>query len=178
MYGTIPKSARRIIEDKDSYVLYTIVILKKFENEISEICKEHHYHIREYDFAEETDKPEMKDEEKIAKLENEEKNMKSSITRWCRPHFSDIYQAWVHLKVIRVYIEAILRYGLPPKFISAIIKVRPKMEKRLEKSLISKYEHLGGKIKAYEKDSNNNSIIGGSDTTNYPFVCINIERLS
>lgn len=179
MYPTVPRSARRIIEDKDGYVLFTLIILKKYEKEIIEIFKEKHFHIRDYDIEEQDNSTnELRDEEKIAKFENDERNMKSNIIKWCRPHFSDMYQTWIHLKVMRVYIESILRYGLPPKFIPMVLKVRPKMEKRLEKILLQKYEHLGGKIRAYDKDVSAANIIAGNDATNYPFVCINIERLS
>jgi V-type H+-transporting ATPase subunit C len=39
--------------------------------------------------------------------------------------FSDTFQAWVHLKALRVHVESVLRYGLPPDFVSAAIKVCP-----------------------------------------------------
>jgi len=38
--------------------------------------------------------------------------------------FSDTFQAWLHLEALRIYVESVLRYGLPPEFVSAVIQVR------------------------------------------------------
>ena len=42
--------------------------------------------------------------------------------RWCISYFSEAYRAWIHLKTIRVFVESVLRYGLPPKMVAMLIK--------------------------------------------------------
>jgi V-type H+-transporting ATPase subunit C len=55
---------------------------------------------------------------KMTKFQNE-------LVRITKSAFSDTFQAWTHLKALRVFVESVLRYGLPPEFVSAVIKVLP-----------------------------------------------------
>lgn len=41
-----------------------------------------------------------------------------------RTNFSESFQILVHLKVVRLYVESVLRYGLPANYVGIIIKVR------------------------------------------------------
>jgi V-ATPase subunit C len=52
-------------------------------------------------------------------------NVQNELVRIAKSAFSDTFQAWTHLKAIRVFVESVLRYGLPPEFVSAVIKVIP-----------------------------------------------------
>lgn len=52
-------------------------------------------------------------------------NEQNELIRIAKSAFSDTFQAWTHLKAIRVFVESVLRYGLPPEFVSAVIKVTP-----------------------------------------------------
>jgi hypothetical protein len=45
----------------------------------------------------------------------------------------------LHLAVIRLFVESILRYGLPPQFQAAVIKPLPKMEARLRAALATNF---------------------------------------
>lgn len=40
-----------------------------------------------------------------------------------RTNFSEAFQILVHLKVIRLFVESVLRYGLPANYIGIAIKV-------------------------------------------------------
>lgn len=37
--------------------------------------------------------------------------------------------------VIRLFVESILRYGLPPSFVAGILETRPKIERKLKNIL-------------------------------------------
>jgi V-type H+-transporting ATPase subunit C len=43
--------------------------------------------------------------------------------RIARTNFSEGYKALVHLKVVRLFVESVLIYGLPANFTGVIIKV-------------------------------------------------------
>jgi hypothetical protein len=45
----------------------------------------------------------------------------------------------VHLCVVRLFVESILRYGLPPQFQAVVVKPLPKMETRLRLVLASAF---------------------------------------
>lgn len=40
-----------------------------------------------------------------------------------RINFSELFQLLVHLKVVRTYVESVLRYGLPAAYFVAVVKV-------------------------------------------------------
>lgn len=63
------------------------------------------------------------------------KQMRNTIIRWCKAHFGEAYNGWVHLKVIRAFVESVLRYGLPVDFTAFFIEPNMKMEKEVLKAL-------------------------------------------
>jgi hypothetical protein len=54
------------------------------------------------------------------------------------PHLQ-AFSCWVHLCVVRLFVECILRYGLPPQFQAVVVKPLPKMETRLRAVLASAF---------------------------------------
>lgn len=61
--------------------------------------------------------------EMIAKLESKFTVQKGNLEKRCYFNFSELYIAYAHLKVIRTYIDGILRFGIPPQFLMCTIKV-------------------------------------------------------
>jgi V-type H+-transporting ATPase subunit C len=59
----------------------------------------------------------------IEQLQVEVDNMRSGLTRWCKTHYGEAFVAWMHIKVIRVFAESVLRYGLPVDFTAVLYKV-------------------------------------------------------
>lgn len=177
VFAVVPKSARRIIEDNDHNILYTLVILKRAENSICEIFKNHHYIIRNTDEITKINNNninndiDINNEERIRLLEKEQEKIKFGILKWCHEAYVD----WIHLKVIRLFVESKLRYGPQGSFIPLFIRVHPNMEKILEKILISKYAEFGGKI--YTTDNCNEILGSAGENTEYPFVCVKIENM-
>ena len=47
----------------------------------------------------------------------------NTLIRWLKNTFSESYSGWIHLKAIRVFVESILRYGLPPNFVAILFNV-------------------------------------------------------
>ena len=55
-----------------------------------------------------------------------------------------MYRGLIHLKVMIVFIEGVLRFGIPPAFFIGIIHPKPKMEHKVFKALEDAFaeEHL------------------------------------
>lgn len=45
----------------------------------------------------------------------------------------------MHMCVVRLFVESILRYGLPPQFQAAVVKPLPRMEARLRTVLATTF---------------------------------------
>lgn len=75
---------------------------------------------------------------------------------------------------VRVFTESILRYGLPPLFLAAVLAPSPKSEKKVRSIL----ERLSGSQNSYfwksEDDSGIPGIVG-SEVDTYPYVSFTIN---
>lgn len=61
------------------------------------------------------------DKEQRTKLRNELKLAVTEFVETLSVTFSELFTALMHLKVMRAYIDAILRFGIPPKFFMGIV---------------------------------------------------------
>lgn len=49
--------------------------------------------------------------------------------------FDELFQALIHLKVMRVFIDGVLRFGIPPNFAITIMKWDKKFDKKIREAL-------------------------------------------
>lgn len=49
-------------------------------------------------------------------LKLEVQQLHAGMIRWCRAHFGEAFSAWMHVKLIKSYVESVMRYGLPVDF--------------------------------------------------------------
>eukprot|EP00555_Chaetoceros_dichaeta_P004764 CAMPEP_0198255130 /NCGR_PEP_ID=MMETSP1447-20131203/5334_1 /TAXON_ID=420782 /ORGANISM="Chaetoceros dichaeta, Strain CCMP1751" /LENGTH=417 /DNA_ID=CAMNT_0043941443 /DNA_START=129 /DNA_END=1382 /DNA_ORIENTATION=- len=136
----VPGSVKLVKEDTDSF-LFTLTILKSqyeagyydgddfqpgtkvdFLDGFEKACRAKRYVVREFEYdPTQAGKSALILEE----LQVEVDGMKSGLNRWCKTHFGEAFVAWMHIKVIIVFVESVLRYGLPVDFTAALYKVTP-----------------------------------------------------
>ena len=44
---------------------------------------------------------------------------KANLEQWCRTSYGEAFSALVHVNAVRLFVESVLRYGLPPCFVAA-----------------------------------------------------------
>jgi V-type H+-transporting ATPase subunit C len=66
---------------------------------------------------------------------SELKQVRAATLRWCKANFGEVFSGWVHLKVIRAFVESVLRYGLPVDFLSCFVVPEIKDEKQMRKAI-------------------------------------------
>jgi V-type H+-transporting ATPase subunit C len=147
----VPGSLQKVHMDEDS-ILYAITILKgqyesgyyengefqpgakiNFVEEFTRLCKEKRYVVRDNFIWDPTYG--TKGSMILEQLQVEVDGMKLALSRWCKNHYGDSFVAWMHIKVIRVFVEAVLRYGLPVDFTAVLYKVLPHKDEDLIKAL-------------------------------------------
>lgn len=116
----VPRSAQLLAKD-DEFLLYVVTVFKKHSAEFVHKCREHRWTPREMKFA---DGGREGEEEELRKLEKEEKKVWGEALRLGRTGYSDALMGWIHVLTLRVFVETVLRYGLPLSFVCGIIKVR------------------------------------------------------
>jgi V-type H+-transporting ATPase subunit C len=134
----VPRSSTSIASD-DDYVLFGVVVFKRVHDEFVQKCRENKFIVRDFVYS----------EEQIAKLRDElemadttEKELWTELLRLSRTNFSESFQILVHLKVVRLFVESVLRYGLPANYVGIVIKPEPKTTKRILAVLTNHFSYL------------------------------------
>lgn len=88
----------------------------------------------------------------LEQLQVEVDNMRSGLTRWCKTHYGEAFVAWMHIKVIRVFVESVLRYGLPVDFTAVLYKVGAGKDAMLVGALDKAFGESKGKEEDLDDD--------------------------
>ncbi|GAB1523898.1 Vacuolar ATP synthase subunit C [Rhizoctonia solani] len=147
----VPRSSK-LIQADDEYSLFSVVIFTKVRQEFSNKCRENKFIIREFDFNEEEIE---KQREELQMADLSEKELWTELLRLARTNFSEAFQVLVHIKVLRLFVESVLRYGLPASYTGIIVKPEPKTTKRTLDVLASHFAYLGSKSRSRDKKSGN-----------------------
>lgn len=146
----VPRSGELVTEDNE-YQLYKVVIFKQCFDEFKNNARDQKYVVREFKFD-----PAHSVKEDKKKLEMEKDRLKKNLIRWCKTNFSEAFVAWIHLKAVRVFVESVLRYGLPTNFQAVLMLPQKNRVKQLRKVLSDLFGHLASKKvfggKAEEED--------------------------
>ncbi|XP_058407776.1 V-type proton ATPase subunit C 2 isoform X3 [Diceros bicornis minor] len=68
--------------------------------------------------------------------------LEGPLLRWLKVNFSEAFIAWIHIKALRVFVESVLRYGLPVNFQAVLLQPKKSSTKRLREVLNSVFRHL------------------------------------
>ena len=116
----VPRSAQEIDSDSE-FVLYAVTTFKKHSTEFIHKCREKKWTPRTFEFKEGGDEAERKEVEKVSK---DERKVWNEALRLGRTAWGEAVMAWIHVLAIRVFVETVLRYGLPLSFVCGLIRVR------------------------------------------------------
>jgi V-type H+-transporting ATPase subunit C len=160
MFGTtglpcspvVPGSLLKVMSDGDTN-LYLMTVLKSQQERTSvgdidswsladsflHSCRKRRVTIREFDVD-----PRRSAASRSAKskLDSDYLHYEGKTLDWCKVHYGEAVVAWGHVKAIRVHVESVLRYGLPPKFVTVLMVPKSGKEKKLRDKLKELYGHL------------------------------------
>lgn len=169
----IPRSAQEIAKDSE-FVLYAVTMFKKYQNEFIHATREHKWHPRtDFTYSEEN-LNELRKEFDLTKAT--ETKSKNDLIRLSKTAYSEIFSAWFHIKAIRIYVESVLRYGLPPQFDTYAIKFEGKNAGSIDKAkkeLVAKFGYLGGD--GFSELNNLHEYASLVDSDYEPFVLYEVE---
>lgn len=165
----VPRSARKIQVDSD-YALYGVTVFKKGQDAFKSACRDKRFTVREFTF--EADAAEKNADEE-ARLTDEAEEQSTMFGKWSETAYAEVFIAMVHLKVLRVFVESVLRYGLPVNFEVALLSPGSKSDSRLRASLNQMFGHLGGSWAAAGEDETVPGI--GADKDFYPYVYMEMQ---
>jgi len=161
----VPRSSKLVHEDQD-FGLFRVLLFKRVVDEFKVKARDLRFNPREY-----THDPEeyAREQDEKLKLEADLERVWMSLVRWCKTGYSECFIAWMHLKAIRIFVESVLRYGLPEKvnFRAMLLKPHKRCEPKLRKALQELYGHLQSSAYTEQDES-------GMGNEFYPYVYLPI----
>ncbi|XP_005655333.1 V-type proton ATPase subunit C 2 isoform X4 [Sus scrofa] len=135
----VPRSTKLIAEDNEGG-LFTVTLFRKVIDDFKTKAKENKFTVREFYYDENEVKRER---EEMTRLLSDKKQQYGPLLRWLKVNFSEAFIAWIHIKGLRVFVESVLRYGLPVNFQAVLLQPHKKSStKRLREVLNSVFRHL------------------------------------
>uniref|UniRef100_A0AAQ6AQU3 V-type proton ATPase subunit C n=1 Tax=Amphiprion ocellaris TaxID=80972 RepID=A0AAQ6AQU3_AMPOC len=146
----VPRSSNLLFEDNDSG-LFSVTLFRKAIDDFKHKARENKFTVRDFQYNEE----EMKaDKEEMTRLSTDKKKQFGPLVRWLKVNFSEAFIAWIHIKALRVFVESVLRYGLPVNFQAMLLQPNKKTLKKLREVLNDLYKHLDSSAAAIIDVSN------------------------
>lgn len=168
----VPMSARKFpgVDDKDGNSVWRVVMFKSAAEAFKKQVRERRFIVRDFEFSEEGYKRLRTQRDTI---EEAVKRQHELVKGLYQAAWSDAMVAWIHVKAMRVFVESVLRFGMPPQFASFILIPKAGTTPSIRKAL-SDVLAKGQSNKQTEKD-------GQDDEDYYPYVSLsftpfNIQR--
>uniref|UniRef100_A0A672HCF8 V-type proton ATPase subunit C n=1 Tax=Salarias fasciatus TaxID=181472 RepID=A0A672HCF8_SALFA len=167
----VPRSSNLLYEDNDSG-LFSVTLFRKAIDDFKHKARENKFTVRDFQYNEE----EMKaDKEEMNRLSTDKKKQFGPLVRWLKVNFSEAFIAWIHIKALRVFVESVLRYGLPVNFQAMLLQPNKKTMKRLREVLNELYKHLDSSAAAIIDSAMDIPGLNLSQQEYYPYVYYKID---
>lgn len=115
----VPRSSIEVDQDEE-FVLFAVTTFKKYSNEFLQKAREQKWTPRQYKYVEGGREEEQRELDKVT---NEERKVCGEALRMGRTGWSESVMVWMHVLTLRVFVEAVLRYGLPLEYLTVLVKV-------------------------------------------------------
>ncbi|KAG6911776.1 hypothetical protein DXG01_000022 [Tephrocybe rancida] len=134
----VPRSSKLISSDED-YSLFGVVVFKRTHDDFSQGCRENKFILRDFVYSEAEF---AKQREELETADTTEKELWTELLRLSRTNFSESFKILVHLKVVRLFVESVLRYGLPANYLGLVIEPDPRVTKKTFNLLQTHFTYL------------------------------------
>ncbi|KAG9446215.1 hypothetical protein H6P81_012343 [Aristolochia fimbriata] len=165
----VPRSSKKLYEDNE-YALYSVTLFGRVADNFKTSAREKGFQIREFEYS-----PEAAESRKqeLEKLMQDQESMRSSLLQWCYASYGEVFSSWMHFCAVRVFAESILRYGLPPSFLAAVLAPSTKSEKKVRRILESLCDNTNSVYWKAEDEVGMAGLVGESDS--HPYVSFTIN---
>ncbi|XP_076891141.1 V-type proton ATPase subunit C-like [Bidens hawaiensis] len=167
----VPRSSKNLHEDNE-YALYTVTLFNRDADNFRIKARERGFQIRDFEYNSETQESRKQE---LEKLMQDQESLKSSLLQWCYTSYGEVFTSWMHFCAVRLFSESILRYGLPPSFLSVVLSPSVKSEKKVRTIL----EGLSGSSNsAFWKTEDEGNMGGlGGEADSHPYVSFTINLI-
>lgn len=130
----VPRSARCACEDPD-YALYTVTLFRRVGDAFKGAARGLGVQVRDIEGGGGAAEPGVSAADHAAALRADLEAKRSALAAWCAAAYGEAFAAWAHVCAVRLFVESVLRYGLPPALLPVLVRPRPKAGPKLRKVL-------------------------------------------
>lgn len=115
----VPRSATLIAEDGD-YLLYGVTLFRRTEDAFRTAARGKGFQVRSI----EPDTPSngaSTTDGGVAALRADVDAKRAALEAWAGAAYGDAMAAWIHVCAVRLFAESVLRYGVPPRLVAALV---------------------------------------------------------
>ena len=131
----VPRSSRQLADEPD-WGLHSVVLFKRTADAFRSAARDAGWTVRDYRFDAASAAASKGDAQRLVA---DASASKDALAEWCRTAFGEALSSLVHLAAVRLFVESILRYGLPPAFAPVLCAPEKKAEKRVRALLAAAY---------------------------------------
>jgi V-type H+-transporting ATPase subunit C len=168
--NVVPMSAMKFtgMDDKDGNSLWRVVMFKTALESFKKGCREKRFVVRDFEYSKEA-----YDKLKVTrdKVEEDLDKQHKLITGLYQAAWSDVLIAWMHVKAMRVFVESVLRFGMPPSFACFMLKPKSSNQVAARKALADILGKTGSGISGpYAGASKDKSVEQEEGEEYFPYV--------
>jgi V-type H+-transporting ATPase subunit C len=163
----VPMSARKFkgpgCEDKDGNTLWRVVMFKSAVEGFKKACRDKRLQTRDFEYSQQNYE---KLKQQRSQTEDQVKRQREVVLGLFAAAWSDVLVAWMHIKAMRVFVESVLRYGMPPSFACYILS--PKSDSTAARKALA--DSLGKQVSAMSSKMGEDK--GDADEDFFPYVSL------
>ncbi|KAK6148020.1 hypothetical protein DH2020_018932 [Rehmannia glutinosa] len=158
----VPRSSKKLHEDNE-YALYTVTLFSRDADNFRTKARERNFQ-----------KHKRVAKQELEKMMQDQETLRSSLLQWCYTSYGEVFSSWMHFCAVRVFSESILRYGLPPSFLSVVLSPPTKSEKKVRSILEGLCSNSNSTYWKTEDEGGMGGFAGDADTHPYVSFTINL----
>lgn len=143
----VPRSSLVVAEDSD-YVVFTVVLFKRVVDSFKTAARAAGFQVKDSSVSqpvvESKSHSSIATVEDIDKLQAELESRARAMESWCLTSYGEAFSGWVHVTAVRLFVESVLRYGLPPQFAPVVMRPIARYASKLRKLLATHFGGVGG----------------------------------
>lgn len=171
----LPRSTRGPMHTDAEYSLFSVVLFKRDVPNFKQEARARRFTVREFTFDESALDAARASRQQ---LEADEKARRAKLLQWMKASFSEVFAAWMHLKVLRAFVETVLRFGLPPVYMAALVQPKPKMHHKVRAALADLCSNVAGaSLMQAELSPEEQAALAGAGGEFFPYVCVDVDVL-
>lgn len=174
----VPKSSDLLAQDEE-FSLFNVVCFKRVGEDLKAKCREKKFVVRDFEYQDGEYEQGINER---SELEEHEQKQWGLLVRWTKINFGEAYSTCVHVKALRLFVESVLRFSLPPDFAMAALRpLHKKNDKKIRQLLDKRFAEGGDGNLSTEFEQMNMQVQGLASMMQgeyHPYVLIEGHNIS